>query len=90
MRTASTHLNLIKTDLGHLVAADLTPDVVDQWISGHFDWSAATKNRYKATFGRALQLAVVSGSRANDVVKVVVIQFLHGKKYKRIEGNWRR
>ena len=61
LRTASTHLKLIKADLGHPVAADLTPDVLDQWVSRHKDWSAATKNRYKAAFGRALQLAVVSG-----------------------------
>ena len=51
LRTASTHLNLIKTDLGHLVAADLTPDVVDQWVSGHKDWSAATKDVYKRQLG---------------------------------------
>jgi hypothetical protein len=71
LRTASTHLNLIKTDLGHLVAADLTPDVVDQWVSGHTDWSAATKNRYKATFGRALQLAVVSGNLQRNAARLV-------------------
>jgi integrase len=71
LRTASTHLNLIKADLGHLVAADLTPDVVDQWVSGHKDWSAATKNRYKATFGRALQLAVVSGSLQRNAARLV-------------------
>jgi integrase len=71
LRTASTHLNLIKADLGHLVAADLTPDDVDQWVSNHIDWSAATKNRYKATFGRALQLAVVSGSLQRNVARLV-------------------
>jgi len=71
LRTASTHLNLIKADLGHLVAADLTPDDVDQWVSNHIDWSAATKNRYKATFGRVLQLAVVSGSLQRNAARLV-------------------
>ena len=71
LRTASTHLNLIKADLGHLVAADLTPSEVDRWVSGHHDWSAATMNRYKATFGRALQLAVVSGNLQRNAARLV-------------------
>jgi integrase len=44
---------------------------VDQWVSGHTDWSAATKNRYKATFGRALQLAVVSGNLQRNAARLV-------------------
>jgi site-specific recombinase XerD len=71
LRTASTHLETTKADLGHKVAADLTPDDIDRWISSHKDWTPATMNRYKATLGRALQLAVVSGHLQRNVARLV-------------------
>ncbi|HEY1502625.1 MAG TPA: site-specific integrase [Acidobacteriaceae bacterium] len=71
LRTAQTHLETAKVDLGHIVAADITPKDVDQWISSHNDWSPATMNRYKATLGRALQLAVVDGRLLRNVARLV-------------------
>jgi integrase len=71
LRTASTHLAAIKADLGNRLAADLTPDDVDKWISAHEGWSPATKNRYKATLGRTLQLALVSGGLSRNAARLV-------------------
>jgi integrase len=70
-RSAIAHLRAIKEDLGHRVAVDLKPDDVDKWISAHKDWTPATMNRYKASLGRALQLAVVSGTLQRNVARLV-------------------
>src|ERR1700728_4087001 len=71
LRTALKHLETAKADLGHILAANLTPKDVDEWISSHKDWSPATMNRYKATLGRALQLAVVDGHLMRNVARLV-------------------
>lgn len=71
LKGATTHLEAIKADLGDRVAADLKPSDVDNWISKHKKWSPATMNRYKATLGRALQLAVVSGDLEKNVARLV-------------------
>lgn len=71
VRTAKQHLETIKEELGHKIAANLTPDDVDKWITSHETWSPATMNRYKATMGKALQLAVVSGNLDRNVARLV-------------------
>jgi integrase len=71
LRTALTHLDTIKDALGNRVAGDLTPADVDKWLSAHTEWSDATKNRYKATLGRALQLSVVDGHLMRNVARLV-------------------
>lgn len=71
-RTAKTHLETIKRALGERMAADLTPHDIDKWLSAHEGWSPATKNRYKATLGRALQREVVNGTLAGNVARLVI------------------
>lgn len=71
VRSAEIHLEAVKDALGHKVAADLSPQDVDAWISAHKEWSPGTKNRYKATLGRALQLEVVSGRLTRNVARLV-------------------
>jgi len=71
LQAAEIHLNAIKKDLGDVVATELTPGQVDHWISSHEQWSPGTMNRYKATLGRALQLAVVSGHLQRNVARLV-------------------
>jgi site-specific recombinase XerD len=70
-RSAKIHLNLAKAELGHHVASELTPQDVDRWITSHKEWSPGTKNRYKASLSRALQLAVVSGQLSRNVARLV-------------------
>ena len=71
VRNVSIHLNAIKADLGNRVAADLKPSDIDEWISSHKGWSAGTMNRYNASLGRALQLALVSGHLKQNVARLV-------------------
>lgn len=71
VRMATIHLNAFKDEFGNRVAAEMTPDDVDKWISSHKDWTPATMNRYKATLGKALQLAVVSGHLQRNVARLV-------------------
>lgn len=68
------HLEAIRKDLGARVAASLTPSDVDKWLSAHATRTDATRNRYKATLGRALQLAVVDGRLERNVARMVVIR----------------
>jgi integrase len=83
-RSAKTHLERVKGDLGERVAADLTPHDIDVWLSrltrepgnGYKQTkpeslTQATKNRYKATLGRALQLAVKSGHLQRNAARLV-------------------
>lgn len=71
LRTAQKHLETAKADLGHIIAVNLMPADVDRWISSHKDWTPATMNRYKATLGRALQLAVVDGHLDRNAARLV-------------------
>jgi site-specific recombinase XerD len=70
-RTAVAHLKLIKEELGEAVASGVTAEDIDLWISSHGDWSPATKNRYKTTFGKALQLELITGRLKVNVARLV-------------------
>lgn len=80
LRTAQTHLEAAKTDLGSRIAAELTPSDVDHWLSRHSGWTDATKNRYKATLGRALQLAVIDGHLSRNVARMVTARREHNER----------
>ena len=71
VRNVSIHLNAVKADLGNRVASNLKPSDIDGWISSHSEWSPATMNRYKATLGKALQLAVADGHLQNNAARLV-------------------
>jgi integrase len=72
LRTAQGHLETIKKALGTRIAADLTPADIDKWLSAHDEWSDATRNRYKSTLGRALQLALIDGRLTRNAARLVV------------------
>lgn len=69
-RSAKTHLEAAREAFGNRRASDLTPSDVDRWLTSHTA-SDATRNRYKATLGRALQLAVVDGKLDRNVARMV-------------------
>jgi integrase len=72
--TAKNHLLVAKAALGHMAALDLKPKHVDDWLTSRTDWTDATRNRYKATLGRALQLAVVDGHLNRNAARLVSIR----------------
>lgn len=80
VRTAQTHLEAAKYALGSRIAADLTPSDVDKWLSGQSEWTDATRNRYKATLGRALQLAVIDGHLSRNVARMVTARREHNER----------
>ena len=47
LRTFTGRMDLIITELGCRAANSLKPKEIDNWLSGHSEWSPATKNRYK-------------------------------------------
>ena len=51
-------MDLIITELGCRAANSLKPKEIDNWLSGHSEWSPATKNRYKTVLSKAYQLAL--------------------------------
>lgn len=79
-RTAKTHLEAVKDALGNRVAADVTPADVDRWLTAQTSWTDATRNRYKATLGRALQLAVIDGHLSRNVARMVTARREHNAR----------
>jgi integrase len=71
LRVARQQLLTIKDALGDRIAEKLTAGDVDTWLSSHPDWTPATRNRYKSSLSRALQLAVIEGTLTRNVARLV-------------------
>jgi integrase len=62
LRTFTSRMDLIIKELGSRPADSVKPKEIDDWLSGHPEWSPATKNRYKTVLSKAYQLGL-SGDR---------------------------
>lgn len=74
VRTAITHLEAAKEHFGAMPASSLKPSDVDKWLISHDDWTDATRNRYKSTLSRALQLAVIDKKLDRNAARMVAIR----------------
>jgi hypothetical protein len=41
-------MKVVKVEFGAMMASELTPRMIDAWLTEHSDWAPATKNRYRA------------------------------------------
>ena len=64
LRTFIGRMDLIIKELGGRPADSVKPKEIDDWLSGHLEWSPATKNRYKTVLSKAYQLGL-SGDRVS-------------------------
>lgn len=80
VRSATCHLEYWKRVIGKKAALDLSPDDVDRFLIGRTELSPATKNRYKCTLSRVLQLEVIAGRLHRNAARLVQA---------RKENNWR-
>jgi integrase len=48
IRTVKSRMKPLVEEFGAQAAADIKPQAIDQWLTRHKKWSAATKNRYRA------------------------------------------
>ena len=47
IRTVKGRMKILKHEFGTMVASELTPRMIDAWLTEHVDWTPATKNRYR-------------------------------------------
>jgi integrase len=71
LRTFTSRMDLIIKELGSRAADSLKPKEIDNWLSGHSEWSPATKNRYKTVMSKAYQLALRSDRVDRNPVRSV-------------------
>ena len=71
LRTFTGRMNAIIAALGNREAESLKPAEIDEWLSSHPDWSAATANRYKTVLSKAYQLAVKNGDLPANPARLV-------------------
>jgi integrase len=71
LRTFTSRMDLIIKELGSRAAISLKPKEIDNWLSGHSEWSPATKNRYKTVLSKAYQLALRSDRVDRNPVRSV-------------------
>jgi integrase len=70
-RSFEQRIKIIDRELGGRVAEALTVEAIDEWLTGHSEWSAATKNRYKSCLSRAFQLALQRGKVPSNPARLV-------------------
>ena len=70
-RSFEQRIKVIDSELGGRVADALTVEEIDEWLTGHSEWSPATKNRYKTVLSRAYQLALQRGKVPSNPARLV-------------------
>jgi integrase len=70
-RSFAQRIAVIDRELGGRVAEVLTVEAIDEWLTGHSEWSPATKNRYKSVLSRAYQLALQRGKVPSNPARLV-------------------
>jgi site-specific recombinase XerD len=70
-RSFEQRIKIIDRELGGRVAEMLTVEAIDEWLTGHSEWSAATKNRYKSVLSRAYTLALKRGKVPSNPARLV-------------------
>jgi site-specific recombinase XerD len=70
-RSFAQRIKVIDRELGGRVAEVLTVEAIDEWLTGHSEWSPATKNRYKSVLSRTYQLALQRGKVPSNPARLV-------------------
>lgn len=63
IRTVRGRMKFVASEFGKMQAEDITPQLIDAWITAQEKWTPATKNRYRAT----ISLVYRQGMRNNRV-----------------------
>ena len=69
--TFTNRMQLIIRELGSRPADSVKPKELEDWLSGHSEWSPATKNRYKTVLSKAYQLALKSDRVIRNPARLV-------------------
>ena len=70
-RTFGQRMKVIIAEIGHIVAEELSPNMIDKWLTSHESWSPATKNRYRTVLSKAFQLALQRGDVSRNPARLV-------------------
>ena len=71
IRTVTGRMKTLKEQFGLITAADLTPQMIDAWLTEHDDWAPATKNRYRALVSLVYRQAMRNGTATVNPARLV-------------------
>lgn len=71
IRTVKSRMARLIEVFGALSASEVTPQVIDRWLTANDDWSAATKNRYRALLSLVFRQAMRNGKVATNPARLV-------------------
>ena len=71
IRTVKGRTKILKDEFGTMVASELTPRMIDAWLTQHVDWAPATKNRYRALISLVYRQAVRHGKAEKNPARLV-------------------
>lgn len=61
IRALKGRIKKLKEEFGDKPAVDLTPQIIDRWLTEQTEWSPATKNRYRAAISLVYRQAMRHG-----------------------------
>jgi integrase len=71
IRTVRSRMKPLVGEFGAQVAADIKPQAIDQWLTSHKKWSAATKNRYRALLSLVYRQGMRHGKVSSNPARLV-------------------
>ena len=71
LRALKGRICKLKDAFGEMPAADLTPQIIDRWLTEQSEWSPATKNRYRAAISLTYRQAMRNGKIQSNPARLV-------------------
>ncbi len=71
IRALKGRIKKLKEEFGERPAADLTPQIIDRWLTEQTEWSPATKNRYRAAISLVYRQAMRNGKIHTNPARLV-------------------
>jgi integrase len=71
IRTVTSRMGRLVESFGALSASDVTPQLIDRWLTANDGWSPATKNRYRALLSLVFRQAMRNGRVSTNPARLV-------------------
>lgn len=71
IRTVKGRMKTLTEHFGAMAAAELTPQLIDTWLTEHPKWMPATKNRYRALISLVYRQAMRNGKVTTNPARLV-------------------
>jgi len=71
IRTVRSRMKKLKQNFGAMAASELSPQLIDGWLTEHSEWMPATKNRYRALVSLVYRQAMRNGKASTNPARLV-------------------